>query len=337
MAFTNEQHRQRYAEDPECRERKLAVNRGYHAEHREALNERRRERSLARLAREYGIAFEELRRMLSEHDGTCDICRRRPARRLCIDHCHATMKVRGLLCQRCNTALGLLEDDPERLRAAIGYLERARGAAPTRGEISVVAGGAALAVSGAAAGHVVVMRAEAGRFGLSGFPCPGRSAARSDALQTRDGSKLSVLGGPGSAAQHSRAPKRIEDARNRADGGARSRQRRIRDTAPPSPRPARQARGGRGSRPRLLLPDCVSAAVPEQRCSTRARQSASKTRVNALMAARARASTASGTPSPLTPPLSPRRAGRGSRPSLRRAPKASGGAVLSRRPDQNIR
>src|SRR5262249_23366344 len=213
MAFTNEQHRQRYAEDPEYRERKLALNRGYHAEHREALNERRRERSLARLAREYGIAFEELRRMLSEHDGTCDICRRRPARRLCIDHCHATMKVRGLLCQRCNTALGLLEDDPERLRAAIGYLERARGAARARGQTSIVADGAALGGSGAAAGHVVVMRAEAGCFELEAPPTP-----------------------------------------------------------PVPPRSPGQGRGG--SRPRLPRPDCVSAAVPEQRCSTRARNGA---------------------------------------------------------------
>lgn len=45
-------------------------------------------------------------------------------RRLAIDHCHTTGKVRGLLCTGCNSALGHMQDDPERLRAAADYLER---------------------------------------------------------------------------------------------------------------------------------------------------------------------------------------------------------------------
>lgn len=39
-----------------------------------------------------------------------------------VDHDHATDLIRGILCSRCNQALGLLDDDPERFAAAIAYL-----------------------------------------------------------------------------------------------------------------------------------------------------------------------------------------------------------------------
>ena len=41
--------------------------------------------------------------------GACENCG--STKRLCIDHNHATKKPRGLLCHRCNTALGLLKDE----------------------------------------------------------------------------------------------------------------------------------------------------------------------------------------------------------------------------------
>ena len=47
-------------------------------------------------------------------------------RRLCIDHCHDTKKPRGLLCHKCNTALGLLDDDSQRMLNLIRYLERSK-------------------------------------------------------------------------------------------------------------------------------------------------------------------------------------------------------------------
>lgn len=55
----------------------------------------------------------------------CAICFEAPrlGERLAVDHCHETGVVRGLLCRRCNTGIGLLRDDPMVLNAAVAYLE----------------------------------------------------------------------------------------------------------------------------------------------------------------------------------------------------------------------
>lgn len=58
--------------------------------------------------------------LVLKEDG-CAIC---PSHHLLsIDHCHETMEIRGWLCRKCNSALGFFNDDPERLRLALKYLE----------------------------------------------------------------------------------------------------------------------------------------------------------------------------------------------------------------------
>lgn len=74
--------------------------------------------------RKYGISIERYDEMVAAQCGKCLICNLVPnSHRLAVDHCHVTGNVRGLLCSQCNAGLGLLRDDPERLRAALRYLE----------------------------------------------------------------------------------------------------------------------------------------------------------------------------------------------------------------------
>lgn len=79
------------------------------------------------LKREYGITPEDYERMLAEQDGVCAICQKTDVvvgRRLAVDHCHKTGKVRGLLCSHCNTAIGRFEDDTDAIQRAIDYLQK---------------------------------------------------------------------------------------------------------------------------------------------------------------------------------------------------------------------
>lgn len=73
----------------------------------------------------YGITLEQWDRMLLRQGGRCAICEQ-PCPDLHVDHCHATGKIRGLLCGSCNNGLGRFADEPERLRAAARYLVKHR-------------------------------------------------------------------------------------------------------------------------------------------------------------------------------------------------------------------
>lgn len=75
----------------------------------------------------YGVTTEQLSELLEKQEGACAICSIKEedyGKTFCIDHCHTTGVVRGLLCMHCNTALGHFRDDIESLERAIQYLDK---------------------------------------------------------------------------------------------------------------------------------------------------------------------------------------------------------------------
>ena len=80
-------------------------------------------------ARRRKITLEYYQELIDQQNNKCAICNQEETRmnngkltRLCIDHCHSSGKVRGLLCHACNTAIGKFKDDISLLNSAILYL-----------------------------------------------------------------------------------------------------------------------------------------------------------------------------------------------------------------------
>lgn len=81
----------------------------------------------SRIKKLYGLSKEDFMSMLSGQGNACAICKSAISEsKSHIDHCHSTNKVRALLCGKCNQALGLFDDDPQRIRSAADYIESHR-------------------------------------------------------------------------------------------------------------------------------------------------------------------------------------------------------------------
>ena len=95
------------------------------------------------LKHRYGITEEDYEELLVKQKYSCKICGQKPDKNqtlpdknqtlpdkgqtkpdkpLYVDHCHQTKAIRGLLCHKCNIALGHMNDDPEQLERAANYL-----------------------------------------------------------------------------------------------------------------------------------------------------------------------------------------------------------------------
>ncbi len=78
------------------------------------------------LKRKYGLTIEDHTNLKINQDYRCLICKRHQDelnKSLCVDHCHKSGKIRGLLCDRCNKMIGYAKDSIIILEEAINYLK----------------------------------------------------------------------------------------------------------------------------------------------------------------------------------------------------------------------
>jgi hypothetical protein len=73
------------------------------------------------MRRKFKLTEQQYAELISNNN--CEICNR-VLKKKCIDHCHSTNIVRGVLCNNCNTALGLVGDNVSVLEEMIKYLQK---------------------------------------------------------------------------------------------------------------------------------------------------------------------------------------------------------------------
>ena len=128
--------RRRYADNPNVKQKHIERSHRYRQEgqaqqwpsaqrnERDKINDRKRN------LQKYGLDLETFHEMRVRQNDCCLICHTNPykgnngytTRGLSVDHCHVTGKIRGLLCHKCNRAIGLFGDKTDLLRATQLYL-----------------------------------------------------------------------------------------------------------------------------------------------------------------------------------------------------------------------
>ena len=136
-------YRNRHAKDGLqgcCKPCSAAHNRASHVRLKDARNAQRRAEQQAlregdpaeykrwlqakNLRQNFGLTLDDYEKLLVLQHGVCGICGCPPPehKRFDVDHEHETGAIRGLLCGRCNRAIGMLDDDPARFSRAASYL-----------------------------------------------------------------------------------------------------------------------------------------------------------------------------------------------------------------------
>jgi hypothetical protein len=113
------------------KEEKRLYDQGYRRTHRDLLKMRSRQKHLRRA---YGLTEDEFVSLLDSQGGVCASCGTSDWAKCrygipAVDHDHQTGRVRGILCDACNKAAGLLGDNPERAASLAAYLKKQHGLA----------------------------------------------------------------------------------------------------------------------------------------------------------------------------------------------------------------
>ena len=123
-----------YKRSSRCKQCTLSMQKEFRHKNRERYNIRARtyhhgnkdRQRNGKLKRLYGLTLEQKQKLYIFQNGCCGICYS-PVEfnKICVDHDHATKKIRGLLCHKCNLATGLFNNSPGILATAKIYLQKA--------------------------------------------------------------------------------------------------------------------------------------------------------------------------------------------------------------------
>lgn len=86
--------------------------------------------NLIQKANKWRIPRKQYEDLLENSKGLCEICQQSYGSSPRLDHSHSTGVVRGLLCNRCNVGLAMIEDNEENAQRALNYLSRYKTAIP---------------------------------------------------------------------------------------------------------------------------------------------------------------------------------------------------------------
>jgi hypothetical protein len=109
----------------EYRKEKYAANKTLDKQYYKEYHQKNPDKSKMYGLKIYGLSLTQFNDMRENQNFSCKICKTHESnlkRKLFVDHCHATGKVRGLLCQSCNTMIGNAKDSVLVLQAGINYL-----------------------------------------------------------------------------------------------------------------------------------------------------------------------------------------------------------------------
>lgn len=116
----DKEYQRKWARSEKGRKSKSAANKRWRAKNPNYASEHGRKVL-------YGLTPTEVQHLIDNQNGKCAICNtpfiELPPRRTCVDHCHETGEIRGMLCSSCNLKLGWLERNTERINAYLKNYE----------------------------------------------------------------------------------------------------------------------------------------------------------------------------------------------------------------------
>lgn len=134
-SYTPSDRSNRYPYCRKCRNKSTKLTKLRHPETYEKYKQKNKLKYRERaLIKKYNLTLEAYRTIHDQQNGVCKICEQPETalqpngidiKDLCVDHCHSTGKIRGLLCHGCNAGIGHFQDNTEKLRKAIIYLDDA--------------------------------------------------------------------------------------------------------------------------------------------------------------------------------------------------------------------